>query len=65
MSNAQIWAALQQSAMVGAQRLAVPAVFTSAVDASAPVSQQLLQSALVAPANSTAEQVLRASAVAA
>lgn len=65
MSNAQIWAALQQSAMVGAERLAVPAVFTSTVDASAPASQRLLQAALVAPANSTAEQVLRASAVAA
>lgn len=32
MSNANLWAALQQSSLVGAERLAVPSVFTSSVD---------------------------------
>lgn len=69
MSSAQIWAALQQSSMVGADRLPVPAVLASAVDASAPVTEQALQAALstTAPGStaSAAEQLLRASAIAA
>ncbi len=65
MSNATLWAALQQSSLVGADRLAVPAVFTAGVGITAPITQQAVQSALLQPAASTAAQVLRASAVAA
>lgn len=67
MSSAQIWAALQQSAMVGLDRLPVPQVFTQGVDGAMPVSQQALQTALMAPAGGHpgAQQLLRASAVAA
>ena len=65
MSIANLWAALQQSSLVGAERLAVPSVFTSSVDSSAPATQQAVQTALQQPAASSAAQVLRASAVAA
>lgn len=69
MSNAQLWAALQQSAMVGSDRLAVPPVLASGVDPSAPLSQQAVQAALLPradlPGDSAAQQLLRASAVAA
>lgn len=65
MSQANLWAALQQSALVGAERLAVPAIFTQGMDPSAPASQQALQAALLQPADSKAVQVLRAAAVAA
>ncbi|MEF9963485.1 MAG: DUF5691 domain-containing protein [Comamonas sp.] len=65
MSQANLWAALQQSALVGAERLAVPAIFTQGMDRSAPASQQALQAALLQPADSKAVQVLRATAVAA
>ncbi len=43
MSNAQLWAALQQSAMVGSDRLAVPPALASGVDPSASGSQQAVQ----------------------
>ena len=65
MSNASLWAALQQSALVGAERLAVPAIFSQAVDAGAAPTQQAMQAALLLPAESVSVQVLRASAVAA
>lgn len=65
MSNAQIWAALQQSALVGVDRLAIPGVWLAGVDEAAAPTQQALQAALRAPAQSSAEQLLRASAVAA
>ena len=64
MSQANLWTALQQSALVGADRLAVPAILTTA-DASTPASVQAVQMALQQPATSSAAQVLRASAVAA
>lgn len=64
MSQANLWTALQQSALVGADRLAVPAILTTA-DASTPASVQAVQMALQQPAASSAAQVLRASAVAA
>ena len=64
MSQANLWTALQQSALVGADRLAVPAILTTA-DASTPTSVQAVQMALQQPAASSAAQVLRASAVAA
>ena len=64
MSQANLWTALQQSALVGAERLAVPAILTTA-DASTPASVQTVQIALQQPAASNAAQVLRASAVAA
>ena len=64
MSQANLWTALQQSALVGADRLAVPAILTTA-DASTPASVQAVQMALQQPAASNAAQVLRASAVAA
>lgn len=80
MSSARIWAALQQSAMVGSDRLPVPQVCTQGVDGAVPVSQLALQTALTAPASPGAghpgvgqpgagqpgaQQLLRASAVAA
>ena len=73
MSSAQIWAALQQSSMVGADRLPVPAVFAVGVNASAPLTEQALQAALstsstggkTGSTTSPAEQLLRASAIAA
>ncbi|MFT3721861.1 DUF5691 domain-containing protein [Pseudorhodoferax sp.] len=65
MNSGRIWAALQQSAMVGADRLPVPQVFMQGVDGSAPASERALRAALTAPASSPAEQLLRASAVAA
>ena len=64
MNQANLWSALQQSALVGADRLAVPAVLTAA-DVSTPATVQAVQLALQQPAASTAAQVLRASAVAA
>lgn len=64
MSPANIWTALQQSALVGAERLAVPAILTTP-DVSTPATVQAVQLALQQPAASTAAQVLRASAVAA
>lgn len=64
MNQANLWSALQQSALVGADRLAVPAVLTTA-DVSTPATVQAVQLALQQPAASTAAQVLRASAVAA
>ena len=64
MSQANLWTALQQSALVGADRLAVPAILTTA-DAGTPASVQAVQMALQQPAASSAAQVLRASAVAA
>lgn len=73
MSQANLWAALQQSALVGSDRLAVPAIL-STPDVSTPATVQTVQMALqqpVAPTGkvtakvSTAAQVLRASAVAA
>ncbi|MDR2297066.1 MAG: DUF5691 domain-containing protein [Comamonas sp.] len=72
MSQANLWAALQQSALVGADRLAVPAILTTP-DVTTPATVQAVQIALqmalqqpAAPAAkvSTAAQVLRASAVA-
>lgn len=69
MSNTQLWTALQQSAMVGSDRLAVPPALASGVDPSAPWSQQAVQAALLPradlPGDSPAQQLLRASAVAA
>lgn len=64
MNQANLWSALQQSALVGSDRLAVPAVLTTA-DVSTPATVQAVQLALQQPAASTAAQVLRASAVAA
>ena len=64
MSQANLWTALQQSALVGADRLAVPVVLTTP-DVSTPATVQAVQLALQQPASSTAAQVLRASAVAA
>jgi hypothetical protein len=64
MSQTNLWTALQQSALVGADRLAVPVILTTA-DVSTPVSVQAVQMALQQPATSSAAQVLRASAVAA
>lgn len=64
MSQANLWTALQQSALVGAERLAVPAILTTP-DVSTPATVQAVQTALQQPAPSTAAQVLRASAVAA
>ena len=49
MSQANLWTALQQSALVGADRLAVPAILTTA-DASTPASVQTVQIALQQPA---------------
>lgn len=65
MSHANLWAALQQSALVGAERLALPAIFSQGIDRTAPASQQALQAALLLPADSKAVQLLRATAVAA
>lgn len=65
MSHANLWAALQQSALVGAERLALPAIFSQGIDRTAPASQQALQAALQQPADSKAQQLLRATAVAA
>ena len=80
MSSAQIWAALQQSAMVGVDRLPVPQIFMQGADGAAPAGQQALQTALAASGgsdagqpgagqpgagHSAAQQLLRASAVAA
>lgn len=66
MSSAQIWAALQQSAMVGVDRLPLPQIFAQAADGAAPASQQALQTALATSVGSgAAQQLLRASAVAA
>ena len=65
MSSAQIWAALQQSAMVGVDRLPVPQIFTQGAGGTEPASQQALQAALAASVGSEAGQLLRASAVAA
>lgn len=70
MSNAQIWAALQQSAMVGAERLPVPSRLAQAADRTLPASQQALQAVLAASAGTdagqaAARQLLRASGVAA
>ena len=64
MSQANLWTALQQSALVGAERLAVPAILTTP-DVSTPASVQAVQIALQQPAVSVAAQVLRASAAAA
>lgn len=64
MSQANLWTALQQSALVGAERLAVPAILTTP-DVSTPISVQAVQWALQQPAASVAAQVLRASAAAA
>ena len=64
MSQANLWTALQQSALVGAERLAVPAILTTP-DVSTPASVQAVQMALQQPAASIAAQVLRASAAAA
>ena len=64
MSQANLWTALQQSALVGAERLAVPAILTTP-DTSTPASVQAVQMALQQPAASIAAQVLRASAAAA
>lgn len=63
MSQANLWTALQQSALVGAERLAVPAILTTA-DVSTPATVQAVQMALQQPAASVAAQVLRASAAA-
>lgn len=65
MSSTNLWAALQQSSLVGADRLAVPAALTAQVDAAAGPCLQAMQVAWLQPAESTAEQLLRASAVAA
>ena len=65
MSSTHLWAALQQSSLVGADRLPVPAALLSGADASQAPTRQALESALQQPATSTAAQVLRASAVAA
>ncbi|MEX8193494.1 DUF5691 domain-containing protein [Comamonas guangdongensis] len=70
MSSAQIWAALQQSAMVGVDRLPLPQIFTQGADGTAPASQQALQTALAVSVGAgtgqaAALQLLRASGVAA
>ncbi len=65
MSNAHIWTALQQSAMVGVERLPVPQALASGADASAQPTRQALLAALRQPAPGAAMQLLRASAVAA
>ena len=65
MSSTHLWAALQQSSLVGVDRLPVPAALLSGADASLAPTRQALESALQPPATSTAAQVLRASAVAA
>lgn len=64
MSQANLWTALQQSALVGAERLAVPAILTTP-DVSTPATVQAVQMALQQPAASIAAQMLRASAAAA
>lgn len=63
MSQANLWTALQQSVLVGVDRLAVPAILTTPT-ASTPASVLAVQQALQQSAASTATQVLRASAVA-
>lgn len=63
MSQANLWTALQQSALVGAERLVVPAILTTP-DVSTPATVQAVQMALQQPAASVAAQVLRASAAA-
>ncbi|PIG08462.1 DUF5691 domain-containing protein [Comamonas sp. 26] len=65
MSSTHLWAALQQSSLVGVDRLPVPAALVAGADASQAPTRQTLESALQQPATSTAAQVLRASAVAA
>jgi hypothetical protein len=65
MSKAQLWAALQQSAMVGSDRLPLPQALLVSAEASASASQRALQAALARPSESPAQQLLRASAVAA
>ncbi|MEG0142338.1 MAG: DUF5691 domain-containing protein, partial [Comamonas sp.] len=65
MSSTHLWAALQQSSLVGADRLPVPAALVAGAGASLAPTRQALESALQQPATSTAAQVLRASAVAA
>ncbi|MEG0922889.1 MAG: DUF5691 domain-containing protein [Comamonas sp.] len=64
MSQANLWAALQQSSLVGAERLAIPPVLLAA-DAQTPATVQAVQMAYRQAATSTAAQLLRASAVAA
>ena len=64
MSQGNLWAALQQSALVGVERLAVPSVLPTP-DVGTPATVQAVQTALQQPAPATAVQVLRASAVAA
>lgn len=65
MSSTQLWAALQQSSLVGSDRLPVPAALTAGTGEALPATEQALQSAFLQPASSTATQVLRSSAVAA
>lgn len=62
MNNAQTWAALQQSAMVGVDRLPIVQALGAVVDASA--TAQVMQAAQRS-ADTPATQLLRASAVAA
>ena len=65
MNSTRIWAALQQSALVGADRLPVPQALVQDGGDPAPASQRALQAALRSPGASPAEQLLRASAIAA
>lgn len=65
MSQAQLWAALQQSSTVGCERLAVPDALLADAGGAAPATLQAMQAALRQPAASPAAQLLRASAVAA
>ena len=63
MSQANLWTALQQSSLVGADRLAIPPILLQ-TDAATPATVQAVQAAYHLPAASTAAQVLRASAAA-
>ncbi len=63
MSQANLWAALQQSSLVGADRLAIPPILLQ-TDEATPATVQAVQAAYQQPAASTATQVLRASAAA-
>lgn len=62
--NTPLWLALQQSAQVGVERLPLPPALLATPPADAPATRQMLHRALVAPAASRAQALLRAAAVA-
>lgn len=63
MSQANLWAALQQSSLVGADRLAIPPILLQ-TDSATSTTVQTVQAAYQLPAASPAAQLLRASAAA-